>query len=399
MLVSRKQVVIIWRKGVYMVEQITVPGGFIDLHDHFREPSIINTSENFKSGTAAAVLGGFTHVDDMPNTPGRETWFMDRYNEKTDLFLKSAYNSGGIVAGSQPESDNLADFAIMMTRAIFSKFYMSPTYNNPYDREPSDFQEQLTIQKRVAPDKPAMVHPGTEPENLEAMIAKVCGEFGLRMHACHVNDPRQVDIVTAAKARDWLVTSAVTPHHLAMTSHDSWTRGWYARMVPPLSNQIDAEKLFHQLVIGDIDAIETDHAPHAVANKEAAEQANPTGDAHDHENTCYGVPNIEFAAKLLFYQVKLGRISMERAVDALSVKPAEILGLKFHPGTQVTWDLTKEKIIEPQDVDSAAGWTPFLGMRSVGQVATMTIKGVPIVQNGVLIGRNPAIVTQRGSYV
>jgi dihydroorotase len=166
-----------------------------------------------------------------------------------------------------------------------------------------------------------------------------------------------------------------------MDSHDVFTKGWLARMQPPLVPQPDAEKLWYQFVNGDIDILETDHAPHSLEKKIEAEEENP----HDHDEdgtiVCYGVPGSEFVIPQLLNQERLGRIPLERIVEATSTKPAEIIGISLGTQTQVTWSKDLYQI-DKSRVVSGAETTPYEGNWAVGEVVEMRLNGKHAIAEG-----------------
>src|SRR5690606_40305565 len=85
--------------------EVVLPG-LVDLHVHLREPSPLNTAETFLSGTRAAALAGYVALFDMPNTPGHETWTVERVAEKHGLTVAKALIPVGVYFGSQPQSNN-----------------------------------------------------------------------------------------------------------------------------------------------------------------------------------------------------------------------------------------------------------------------------------------------------
>lgn len=373
-----------------MSERITIRGG-VDLHVHLREPGT-NSAENISSGTRAALLGGYALVCDMPNNPGHPTWTTRAMMEKHGIIAFDAYVPVATYAGSQPESDNVGELASMAKLAIGLKLYGAPTTGNERDYEARDFAEIVETWHKATPDKPVMLHAGKD--NLEDFIALVAGEHGHPLHVCHVHDPHEIDLVEQAKEQGLAVTCGVCPHHLFKTSHDVLSEGWPARMQPPLAHQADAEKLLWLLAGGKIDAVETDHAPHTFESKMDAEEKNPEGIHDPHHQTCFGVPGIEFAMPLLFYQVKCGRLSLERLVEVCAIKPAEIIGIKN--SSEVTWDMTQYRVghDHPYGV-SGSGWTPYMDKMVIGKVESAKVLGKTLVGNG-RINQHVSVVGARG---
>lgn len=365
-------------------ETITLPGA-VDPHVHLRQPSA-NKAETIESGTRALKLGGVVLACDMSNNPGRPTYYPDRLKEKHEIIKREAHIPLATAAGSQPEEDNLRYFGKMAPMAIFLKSYLGKTTGNVSEYEPSDFSEIWTTWHEVAPDKPIFVHRGTA--DLQEIIARVAKELDHHLHICHVSNPEEVKIVKKAKVEGLPVSCEVCPHHLFMTSHDRITKGKFAEMMPPLADQVDAEELWHQLQVGDIDAVASDHAPHS---KEAKMHAELT------DGECYGVPGGEFTIPLLLAQADRYKITMGRIEEVTSTNPLRILGLKRDPRTRVVWSTEKYRIEdEARQANSKAGWTPFLGMLAVGKVQEMTIGEQRIRLPWEKVSR---VVTQRGEAI
>ncbi len=379
-------------------ETLSTPG-FVDLHVHFREPGT-NSAETIESGTRAALLGGYVLTCDMPNNPGAPTWTEGAMLKKHRIARETAYVPIGFYAGWQPDSGvDVGELAKMAPLAVGLKLYGAPTTCNEKDYEARDFLEAIAQWHRAAPDKPIMFHAAQH--NLNDMIGLAALDLGHHLHVCHVNSSAQVESVKEAKKAELTVTSGVCVDHLLKTSHDARSQGWFARRQPPLADQDEAEKLMSYLAAGDIDVIETDHAPHTVEAKWRAEQENPAGIHDPHHTTCFGVPSIEVAAPLMFYQAKRGFIPIERVIDAMSTRPAEIIGVNIGAHTRVSWDMREFRIEQELDaVHSRSGWTPYLGMLAVGVPDIVTINGEFLI-NGKenILGTDPRVISARGTEI
>jgi dihydroorotase len=380
-----------------MAEVFTHPGA-IGIHEHYREPSHLNHSETFNSGTRAAALGGFVASGDMPNTPGHETWTTERILEKQTIITDSAIHPVMTHAGSQPESDNVGELEGLSANSLLLKLYAAATTGTHRDYETAEFKDIIDEWHRVAPQQPIGLHAGKE--NLKDFIHKIACDLKHPLIIHHVNSPEQVALVQEARRNDLPVWAAVCMHHIVKTSHDVLSEGWFARMQPPLASQADAGQLLHLLARGDIQIVETDHAPHDIKVKQRAEQENPEG-IHDADHTtCFGVPGIEFALPLLFYQQKIGRISMERIIDATATQPAQVMGLKHDSRTRVEWDMIEYRLDEDEAyVRSGSKWTPYLGKLMVGRVREMHIGGTQIIDNTNVVGRRGHPIKVRGATI
>ena len=356
---------------------------------HFREPGT-NEAETIESGSRAALLGGYALVADMPNNPGRPTWSVERIREKHRIARRTANIVLAFYAGSQPEEDNIGELEDMMKLAVGLKGYGGPTTGvaRKEDYDASEFEPIIKELHRVAPDKPFLFHAGKG--NLGEMINLVANKYDHRMHVCHVNDPVQVDQVEIARKGGLPVSCGVCPHHVLKTSHDRMTEGKFAEMQPPLADQPDAEKLMRYLAAGKIQIIESDHAPHT---KEAKREAEHCG------TTCYGVPGIEHIARLMLYQVKRGNLTVDRFIDAMNTQPANLLGLTRRYDTHTTWELKDGRIESEDDIASGAGWTPYLGMNTYGELVESRIGGRTVYANGEIVSQTHKPVSARGSVI
>jgi len=187
-------------------------------------------------------------------------------------------------------------------------------------------------------------------------LAKLTGG---RLHLSHVSTAGGVDLVRRAKADGLAVTCEVTPHHLALT--DEWVAGSRAfaweddapraapydtatKVNPPLRTAADVRACWAGLMDGTIDAIATDHAPHASTRKEV-----------EYQEAAFGISAFETAVPLLLMGVDAGWGTWDRVVEALTVGPARVLGI----------DLPKQDLVI---IDPRAAWTPDASsLRSLGK--------------------------------
>jgi dihydroorotase len=374
-----------------MTNTLTVPAA-IDLHVHFREPGD-NKAETIKTGSKAALQGGYALVCDMPNNPGNPTWTMERLSAKQSIINKSAFIPVATYAGSQPQEDNLDELEVMGQKAIGLKLYGATTTGNEFNYDAKDFEKIVERWHRLQPDKPIMLHSGSD--NFADFVELVAKKHKHHLHLAHVNNPKDVHIVREAKKAGMSVSVGVCPHHILKTSFDVHSEGWFARMLPPLAHQDEADELFKLFADGDIDVLETDHAPHTIDSKWHAETENPGGIRDMQTAACFGVPGIEFALPLMFYQVERGRLSLERLIDASSSRPSEIIGVKIDDDSKVTWKMDKYRIGHEEVELSGAGWSPYLDKLAIGRIWESKVAGKVLIKDGKIVGEL-SIVPQRG---
>jgi dihydroorotase len=223
---------------------------------------------------------------------------------------------------------------------------------------------------------------GQAAEAEEIIVARdlaVARLTGGRIHLCHLSSARSVELVRRAKAEGVRVTAEVTPHHLVFTDEDLIGYDANLKVNPPLRTAEDRAALRAGLVDGAIDVVATDHAPHAVEEKEAAfDQAPP------------GTIGLETAlAVVLTELVGPGSLSLSRAIEALSVIPATILGASEHggpveagaPAHLVVFDPEAEWTVEPPFASKSRNCA-FVGRSLRGRVVHTMLRGELTVAHG-----------------
>jgi dihydroorotase len=186
-------------------------------------------------------------------------------------------------------------------------------------------------------------------------------------------------MVRRAKAEGLRVTAEVTPHHLVFTEEDLLTYDTNMKMNPPLRAGEDRRELRAALSDGTVDAVATDHAPHAVEEKEAEFDQAP-----------FGTIGLETAlAAILTHLVEPGELTLARAIEALSTAPARILGAGDHggpiepgrPANLVVFDPSAEWAVEPPFASKSRN-SSFLGRTLRGRVVHTMLRGELVVADG-----------------
>jgi dihydroorotase len=223
---------------------------------------------------------------------------------------------------------------------------------------------------------------GQPREAEEVVVARdlaVARLTGGRLHLCHLSSAGSVEMVRRAKAEGLRVTAEVTPHHLAFSEEDLLTYDTNMKVNPPLRAGRDRGELTAALADGTIDAIATDHAPHAVEEKEAEFDQAP-----------FGTIGLETAlAAVLTHLVEPGELTLSRAIEALSTAPARILGAGDHggpiepgrPANLVVFDPSAEWVVEPPFASRSRN-SAFLGRRMRGRVVHTMLRGELVVADG-----------------
>jgi dihydroorotase len=367
--------------------------GFIDIHTHLREPGF-EYKETVASGTRAAAAGGFTAVCCMANT-----FPVNDNRAVTDYILARARIEGVVrvypigAVTRNLEGKQLAELAeqaeagcvafsddgkCVMNAALYRR---AMEYSLPFGTPIISHAEDC----HLAHD--AVMHEGLVSTELgmtgepaaaeEVMVARdiVLAELtGAHLHIAHASTAGSVRMIREAKARGVHVTAEVTPHHLLLT--DEAVRGWdpNAKMAPPLRTKRDVDALQEALVDGTIDCIATDHAPHALAEKE-----------DEFAEAAKGIVGLETAVALLLDRlVRPGLIDLATLVTRLSSGPARLLNLpggSLAPGAvaDITiLDLDQAWTVDPSTFRSRARNTPFGGWSGAGAPWMTIVGGVPV---------------------
>ena len=368
---------------VYDAAGKTISQGWMDMHVHFREPGQEH-KETILTGARAAAFGGFTAVACMPNTdpPIATRDVVEFVRKRADGLVVDVYPIGTVSKGRRGEE--LAEMADMAAGgAVAFSDDGSPVqhgglmrraleYARTLDRPILGHEEDLTLNPHGHMNEGAVATrlglPGIPGLAEEAMIARdaLLAEYtGARFHVCHISTAMAVDIVRRAKARGVRITAEACPHHWALTDAAVETSGYdtHTKMHPPLRTAADVQAIKDGLADGTIDAIATDHAPHAGFEKEVEFIEAPFGILG--LETCWGLTVRDL--------VRPGVLSLAEAVRKLAVAPREILGLgvpSLEEGAAANltvFDAETEWTFEARHIRSKSHNTPFVGAPMVGR--------------------------------
>ncbi len=332
-----------------------------DVHVHLRVPGGEH-KEDFSTGTAAAIAGGFTTVLAMPNTTPPlttcETLHAVQQQAQTEALCDVYF-----YAGASP--DHLDELPALAQETVGLKIYADQTYG------PLRIDNLATLLRcfQTWPrGKPIAMH--AEGRTI-AMGIGLAAAYEQHVHFCHVSRADEIALITAAKARGLPVTCEVTPHHLLLTEADAARLGPWGDMRPRLATQRDVDTLWTHINT-TIDCIATDHAPHTRAEK-LGPDAPP------------GVPGLETALSLMLTAVAERRLTLERLIELMAYNPRRIFGLPEQPETWIEVDLDAAYILSDEGLHTKCGWSPFSGMTVRGKVERVKVHGALIFENSAFI--------------
>jgi len=363
--------------------------GLIDMHAHLREPGY-EYKETIKTGTLAAVKGGFATVCAMPNTNP-----VNDNSSVTDFIIRKAvqegactvYPIGAITKGQK--GDELAEMGIMhsegcvafsddgnpvmsslvMRRALeYTKAFNVPVISHCEDRNLSEGGVMnegllaLTLGLKGAPS-------GAEEIMVDRDIALAELTKG-RLHIAHVSTEGSVRMIRDAKKRGINVTAETCPHYFSITEDAVKGYNTNAKVNPPLRTQKDIDAIKQGLKDGTIDVIATDHAPHHKDEK-----------LREYDYAPSGISGLETALSLSLKLVHEGILTMTQLVEKMAVNPAKILRANkgsLRAGSEadvVIVDANKEFKVEAEKFISKGKNTPFEGWVLKGRPVLTICKG------------------------
>ena len=381
-------------------EKVLLPG-LVDVHVHLREPGQ-EYKETIASGTRAAAHGGFTAVACMPNTDpvvdsGSKVRFVVERAEETAVVR--VYPIGAVTAGQSGEQlaeigDMVAEGAVAFSddghgvgSAGMARVAMDyiRRFDVPYVAHCEDVSlaaggvvnEGVVSTRMGLPGQPALA------EELHVAREIALAELtGCRVHLAHLSTAASIALVRDAKARGVSVTCEVTPHHLFLDEDAIVVYDTNLKMNPPLRTAADREALVAGLLDGTVDAIATDHAPHAPHEKELEFELAP-----------FGTTGLETALSLVNTNlVAAGALGWAEVTKVMCHGPRAALGLpemRLEAGYPA--DVT---IVDPEArVEVTADWfvskarnSAFLGSSLLGKASDVLVGGAWALRNGKVVG-------------
>ena len=375
---------------IFNATGMIVAPGFIDMHVHLREPGFEH-AETIRSGAEAAAAGGFTTICCMPNTsPVNDSATVTSYiiQRAREVAKVNVFPIGAITKGSLGEE--LAAIGSMREAGIVAiSDDGRPVMNARVMRRAMEVARALDLAvidhcEDLNLSAGGDMHEGVQSVRLglggipsaseDVMVARdlLLAELtGARYHVAHLSTSRSIAMVAFAKSKGLKVSCEVTPHHFAITDEELVTYDSNFKMKPPLRCGHDVEAIIEGIVSGVVDAIATDHAPHAGSDK-----------MQEFERCPFGITGLETAIGLSLAElVHKGRITLSRFVDLFTTGPANVLKLDRGtlapgaPGDVTIFDLDSEWTYDVQQSFSKSRNSPFSGRKFRGGPLATIVAG------------------------
>ena len=380
-----------------------VTPGLVEIHAHFREPGFTH-KEDLRTGSIAALKGGYTTVCVMPNTsPVIDSSYLVEYiklrSKDIDLI-----NIEVIAAVTKNLGGNeLADLvALKQSGAIAYSDDGMPIMNPKMMRNALEYIKPLGLPIILHEEDHDLSLPGAMNEGSVSTKLGLSGTPGLAeevmiardillsektnspIHIAHVSTKKSVELIRQAKKDGVLITCEVTPHHLLLTDEALLDRPYDTnlKMSPPLRTREDVLECVKGINDGTIDAIATDHAPHTLVDKSG-----------NFDRASFGVSGLETSVGVIWTElVHKDVIDMKVAIEKMALAPARILGLETK-GLQVGAEANITVIapeqkwtVDPKCFESKGKNSPFIGKEMQGKAYLTMIAGSIVMLDGQIIG-------------
>lgn len=379
---------------------LVVAPGLVDIHVHLREPGH-GYKETIASGTAAAAAGGFTSVCAMPNTipvndsPETTRWIQSaergavvrvfpiaaatRASAGEALSEYGSLRAAGAVAVTDDGKPILNDGIMRQSLAAAARAGM------PVIQHAEDTRLTVNCSMNAGPMAFRLGLRGM-PSDAESSLVdrdiRLLAELKdahPHLHVAHVSTAAALESIRRARRNGLHVTCEVTPHHFLLTEEAVGLYDTNAKMNPPLRSEADRDAMIAGILDGTVDAIATDHAPHATHEKEQEFERAPNG-----------ITGLETALGLsLSWLHKTHKLPLTRVISLLSTQPAAVLALKGRGSLAVgsfadlvIFDLAQEWIYEVKQSKSKSKNTPFDGYTMLGKIHTTISEGRVVFSAG-----------------
>lgn len=370
-----------------------VAPGLVDIHVHLREPGQ-GYKETIQSGTAAAAAGGFTSVGAMPNTvpvndsPETVRWMLSpERNAAIRIFPIGAATRGSMgealteygslraagVVGVTDDGKPILGDRIMREALIAAARAGLPVIQHAEDTR---LTGGCSMNAGSVAFKLGLRGMSVEAESglvdRDIRLLSEINDTRAHLHVAHISTKAALDAVRKARRNGLHVTCEVTPHHFVLNEDAVDDYNTHAKMNPPLRSESDRQAMIEGILDGSVDAIATDHAPHAIHEKEQEFERAPNG-----------ITGLESALGLSISVLHTKhKMPLSRIVALLSTQPAAVLNLKGRGSLAVgsfadvvVFDPNKNWTYHAADSKSKSRNTPFDGWALQGKVHTTISEG------------------------
>jgi allantoinase len=390
--------------------------GVVDVHVHTRSAA----SEGIETATTAAAAGGVTTIVDMPYDASGQVVDPDSFAAKVADVEREALVDVGLWATVPPRGP--LEHVAELVRAGACAFKLSTFETDPvrFPRIPDDqllaafgaiaaagglagvhSENEEIVRARIHAERAAgsvepLAHARSRPPVAETEAIGRCLEFaratGVRLHLCHVTVGRGIELARRARAEGVDVSAETCPHYLVLDERDLAARGGEAKINPPLRPAEEVEALWRAIAAGDLEIVSSDHVGWPTERKRG----------NDIFALASGAPGLELMLPLLHDALRERSLPVALLPLLLAEGPARRFGLwpakgALLPGFDadlVVLDPDESWVVDPAQLTTAAGWSPYAGRTVRGRVAHVFSRGEHVLERGEVLAR-----AGRGAFV
>ena len=390
-------------------ERIDLKGGIIlpgpiDAHTHLRDMGQTQ-KEDFYTGTRSALAGGFTTVLDMPNSipPTDNPQHLKQKLEAARSKIVANVGFYGAFDADLTCVEEMAELGIIgfkvftikrepfngdddqaVEKALLSANQVGlPVAFHAEDLKTIEHREaKLKASGNRSPSSFAFSHPPEAERSAVARVLALARKTGAMVHFCHLSSFEGIQLIKEARRSGLAITCEVGPHHLFLSDKEVLARGGVAVVDPPLREERHLRALFKGLVEGDIDLVASDHAPHTLKEKtsESVWSISP------------GFPGLETTLPIMLTAVNEGMLTLSRLVEVLAERPAKVFNLsskgrlsKGFDADVTVVDLKRSFVIDPDEFQSKAKYSPFKGFKASGRAIKVFVDGRLAMDEGKIL--------------
>lgn len=369
--------------------------GVIDDQVHFREPGLTHKG-TIATESRAAIAGGTTTFMEQPNT-NPQTTTIEKLEEKFAMAATSSAANYSFLFGGT--NDNLEELKRLDKNAcsgvklflgsstgnmlVDDEVVIEQIFRNTQMRISAHCEDETTIRENLAKyknqfgaDIPVKYHPIIRSEEAcylsSSKAIALAKKTGARLHVFHLSTAKEMDLFTNdIPLKDKKITAEVCIHHLWFAAEDYDTKGTLIKWNPAVKNSTDRDALWKALLDGRIDVVATDHAPHALEEKDNVYTKAPSGG-----------PLVQHALVAMLQKHKEGKISLEQVVEKMCHNPAILFDIKErgylregYKADLVEVDMNANWSVNKNNIYYKCGWSPFEGVAFNAQVKRTWVNG------------------------
>ncbi|HNX54199.1 MAG TPA: dihydroorotase [Prolixibacteraceae bacterium] len=383
--------------------KLLIPG-VIDDQVHFREPGLTHKGE-IATESVAAVAGGVTSYMEMPNTnpqtvtqelleekyeraaevsPANFSFYMGATNNNLDEVLKTdGSNVCGIKIFMGSSTGNML---------VDNENVLSEIFRNTKLLVATHCEDEPTIQRNIANYRekygefvPISAHPKIRSAEAcfksSSKAVELAAKYGTRLHVLHISTADEMKLFASGKVSEKHITAEVCVHHLWFDENDYIKKGNLIKWNPAIKSAADKAALWEALRSDRIDVVATDHAPHALQEKENTYFKAPSGG-----------PLVQHSLVAMLEMSRKGLIAVERVIDKMCHTPADLFRIdrrgyirEGYFADLVLVDPNKKWVVSPENILYKCGWSPFDGMEFSHQITNTFVNGTQVYSDGRII--------------